>query len=1070
MVNADLYCRLACAFALVSLNSSAYPLPATTTRAEGGVTMHIPFDGSANASFSNGKAEPVAAAGLEYGPGKFGGAVRLSAQSGSILAYAAQGNIDLQRGSMDFWLKREATAAARPQGLLALEKGQEPGCGRFSFALRDDGRSVATRDEAGGRASSGKISPWPEELGVWEHWIISWGMRPGSLAIYRGGDGTREFRPYRNEDQCMRILASKIAGRPTFVENAPAPERFFLGCGEGDTLPIEGWIDEVRISSREIDAEMAREIFKRDRVAKIVSMRHYGTEGDKRELRLELDLRDASSRKTAVELVDAAGTVLERSGLDGGGSGVILKADIPVGQYECRLVGDNGTILAREPYTVLRGGNPYELPSTDHPGEPRELRFVKSVKPDLAALSTNDFRAVGQCRMATLAGETYLEGGPGDKDRFAIRFSLPTNVPLYLLDIVYPDDKFRSMDLVVQPTGGGDLSYSHASHGGGEDYAMAQGIATGGEYPCTMRMLHHRCLYWTGRSEDMALVAMSWQPDAPAAISRMDIYEVVDCALPVAAITPPKGVGETGRQIGQFWEDPALAGALRFAMDNPADFAEQIDRYAAVMRYCGQNLLCYPGAWYRGLIDASNDARPGTHADHFLEGYYAKFEREGLFVMPNIEFIFPLRPPEVDPTFEMVSNGLFHSSPYPIRSDGLPPQRFSHGLPPMANFFHPEVQREIEEMVRTLAREGAPYQSFTGIALQLYKDGACWWGDITSGYNDYCIEAFERDTGIAIPVNRQDPLRGKAYHEWLMANCREAWLDWRCDKFSEFWAKMAAVLRETRHDLRLQFIVGGNADAITNLKENPDYFDEDFASRTLREAGFDGAKLAAAVPNAIFSATIHPMRHRKRWYWLKTPEKRKRYISIQANEGWYRQIAKGDWPAVTLRDEFMEYGVKHFAPNSPETLTGGWLREIGWRCSTINASGVNAMRYWTVPMRYCDVLCILRGGFLVCDYGWEPFEARFAQAFRALPAVKFDDLPCGEFVKLRQKDVGGRSWFYVVNTDGEPHDVRIFFPEGTVSLTSNEMFSGETSLALDSYSIRSFYAPEGSTPILLWAP
>lgn len=1053
-----------------ALAFAAHSLFAAPSADNAGLTMLLPFDGTATASFSVGKAEPVVETGLEFGPGKFGGAVRLTAAAKSALAYAAQGNIDLRRGSMDFWLKREATAGTRPQGLLALEKGTKPGYGRFSFALGSDGRSVAARDEVDGGVTSGSISPWSEQTGVWEHWIVSWGVRPGSLAIYRGGDGTRKFRPYRNEDQCMRILSAKIAGVASFDEDETPPERFFLGCGEGDTLPVEGWLDEVRIRSHEIDAETAREIFERDRTAAIASMRHYGIEDEDHGLHLEIDLRGTSATEVTVELADAGGMVVDRAQVDNDGRYATLRASLPTGRYECRLLGRDGTVLAREPYTILRGRNPYELPPTDRPGEPRELRFVKSVKPDLAALSTNDFRAIGHCSMATLASEPYLEGGYRDKDRFAIRFSLPTNVPLYLLDIVYPDDKFRSMDIVVQPTGGGNLSYANVSHGGGEDYAMAQGVATGGEYPCTMRMLHHRCLYWTGRSEDLALVAMAWQPNAPAAISRMDIYEVVDGALPVASIAPPQEDGGTGRQIGQFWEDPALTGAFRFGMADCRDFDEQIDRYAAVMRYCGQNILCYPGAWYRGIIDAANDARAGTHTDHFLEGYYAKFEREGLFVMPNIEFIFALRPPQVDPTFAMVSNGFFHSSPYPIRSDGLPPQRFNHGLPPMANFFHPEVQREIEEMVRTLVHEGVQYKSFKGIALQLYKDGACWWGDISSGYNDYCIEAFERDTGMVVPVDRSDPLRGRAYHEWLMANCGDSWLDWRCDKFTEFWTRMADILHEARPDLRLQFIVGGNADAVAHLEENPDYFDEAFASRVLREAGFDGEKLAAAIPDAILSATIHPMRHRKRWYWMDTPQKRQRYISIQAEEGWYRPIEKSDWPAVTLRDEFMEYGVRKFAPDSPETLTGGWLREIGWRCSTINASGANAMRYWVLPLRHCDVLGIMRGSFLVCDYGWEPFEARFAQAFRALPAVKFDDLPSGVLVKLRKRDIGGRSWFYIANTDSKPHNVRIAFPDGTVSPVNGEVFAGETNLELEPYSLHSFSAPEGSVPTLFDAP
>ena len=73
-------------------------------------------------------------------------------------------------------------------------------------------------------------------------------------------------------------------------------------------------------------------------------------------------------------------------------------------------------------------------------------------------------------------------------------------------------------------------------------------------------------------------------------------------------------------------------------------------------------------------------------------------------------------------------------------------------------------------MVRALAAEGRRYKSFKGISFQLYRDGAAWWGDIQNGCNDYIIEAFERDTGIRVPGDRSDPLRGKAYYEWIRAN------------------------------------------------------------------------------------------------------------------------------------------------------------------------------------------------------------------------------------------------------------------------------------------------------------
>lgn len=86
----------------------------------------------------------------------------------------------------------------------------------------------------------------------------------------------------------------------------------------------------------------------------------------------------------------------------------MLKAPaLKMGKYEYRLTKD-GELLVRDDFTVLRTENPYELPPAATPGEPRDLKLVKVVKPDLATLTTNDFRAVAV--RDTVSGRTYPAG------------------------------------------------------------------------------------------------------------------------------------------------------------------------------------------------------------------------------------------------------------------------------------------------------------------------------------------------------------------------------------------------------------------------------------------------------------------------------------------------------------------------------------------------------------------------------------------------------------------------------------------------------------------------------------
>ncbi len=222
--------------------------------------------------------------------------------------------------------------------------------------------------------------------------------------------------------------------------------------------------------------------------------------------------------------------------------------------------------------------------------------------------------------------------------------------------------------------------------------------------------------------------------------------------------------------------------------------------------------------------------------------------------------------------------------------------------------------------------------------------------------------------------------------------------------------------------------------------------------------------LAKTIPNAILGVTVHPQRHRKRWSWANTKEKMDRYVGLPAGEGYYREIQKGAFPHITCRDEFMETNIGR-RKNVPQ-LTGDWLREVGWRCSTINAAGENGMRYFAVPLRFGDVLGFTRGSFLICDYGYEPLEARFAQAFRALPPERMTDYACltsaPEFVKVRTFEKNGKHWFYAVNTEVGTAEVSFQAPvplRDTVS--GKEYKAGTVSLKLAPYELRSFVS---STP------
>jgi hypothetical protein len=76
----------------------------------------------------------------------------------------------------------------------------------------------------------------------------------------------------------------------------------------------------------------------------------------------------------------------------------------------------------------------------------------------------------------------------------------------------------------------------------------------------------------------------------------------------------------------------------------------------------------------------------------------------------------------------------------------------------------------------------------------------------------------------------------------------------------------------------------------------------------------------------------------------------------------------------------------------------------------------HSLEYYALALNNMDALDITKGGFVIGTFGMEQWVGRFAQAFRALPAVRFGDVKGLEDpVRVRQAVVDGKAYFYVLN-------------------------------------------------------
>lgn len=706
----------------------------------------------------------------------------------------------------------------------------------------------------------------------------------------------------------------------------------------------------------------------------------------------------------------------------------------------------------RDPKTPPRP-NRAMRPATETPGVPAGMELVEDVSPaELARSNAKErFRSTGQWTVGACDGLPYLEAGKNRNDRFAIRFRLDGTVPLWCFELTYPDDKARAIDLVIQ----------NCRNAAG--YSMNNGIETGLEHPLTGRNATKRFLYWRGnlfptpeRNGDLALVAMTQTEENPAALSRIRVYAIRDGRIPMTKVDVPVPVGGMRRHSAIWFEDPAIMhdfGTMGARGENE-DPLLMIDRISAYMSYTGQDMLVYPAVWYAGII--GSDYMPRRHMPHFMREVCRRFERDGHVFVPSInQQWFPQLGLKIGRS--ALTDGSLHATPISILDTGLPNLGGWHHSPTYYNISHPDVQKALLDEVDALCEECRDHRSFVGVAIDPFNAvNVTWWGSIAAGYNDYSVDAFEKATGVRVPVDRDDPMRGRAYASWLKANAYDKWVQWRCDVLTDFYRRAAERIRSHRGDLTL--FIRCSVIWRTKLEQRPDLFRDDFTDRILRESGIDCAALSR-LPGVSLASVSMPAYWHDELHSFKAPkETLERIRDLPETEGYQRLILGSSYPFADFHESYYEtsVGAKNLTGrhSGDGRLNGDWLVEKPWRVTHFAASGREALRPYAKALKYGDVFAYGRGGYLLGTSGDEAVTAPYMRAFRSLPAAKFADVKGFSHpdARFRTAKVGGTDWYYVVNTGYDPVELTLDLPEGTVDAVTGGTVG--KALRLDSYELR----------------
>ena len=680
----------------------------------------------------------------------------------------------------------------------------------------------------------------------------------------------------------------------------------------------------------------------------------------------------------------------------------------------------------------------------------------------------------------------YREAQPSVTSRFGYRFQIRNPGRPHRIVVRYPDDKPRCMAI-------SDGTAYDMSVGVFTGTARVMQKATGLAQPLSNKMIEQDNIFWP-RWKDASVVFSNTTEGQPAAAASFEVFELDEdgLAAPKLSQAPfPR------RSFGVSFEDPCSHGSDLGA----AEYADWLDRVVKCMKHQGQNRLVYPLAWYHGPLYPSSEPshyfewsvpspkdrkiylRWTSHPADWPEMLLDRFDLE------KMEFVAQICCLRYGSLMERMNadaaavaggadticnvwndgtvqagtgdwTGEYNVNNFPaqlaVREQGKTwrdaPLQYgeradaARRFVPIFNPAHPLVRKALLDNVREIARRYARHPSFKGLKVFTYGSSFLAWPSLQCGYDDTSVARFEHETGVKVqaPTNGVERFRAR-YDILTAAPLREKWISWRCGIVAELVQAMRRELVETRPDLELtvQLVRSRECGVDPRLWRDmgvPDIAGMDGTNPCDGSIGLDRQRKDICDVN-IFNAWI------EQW----------------GSHTWWR-CADGEPTPPSMAFMFGKRAEGICRMGSTFPPDGFWWPDAQMRITPAFSGGIHYMRHYANAMAKYDPITLTRGG-LTLDRAHAELLRPFAQAFRALPRLKFKTLEAtlrGVAV-VRVLRTADASWIYLVNREAVPCEVRL-----RVDCPRDGMESGiapirpaeSWNVTLAPYALRSFTFPQ----------
>ncbi len=645
------------------------------------------------------------------------------------------------------------------------------------------------------------------------------------------------------------------------------------------------------------------------------------------------------------------------------------------GTFDVRLVVDGREVDARDVavHSVV-------VVDTEPPVRGGELKKTLVMEIDCAATAP-PYAGVGGAMLVKSPLGDYRESGSNgflraqhqgrDCGWFAYPLKVPEPQVPYLLEVDYPDDAFRTYCIAVREAVPGA-------------YHIAGGVDSGECFSLTRKMQTHTILFWPLSTDLRVLLVTAHNGRRGAAASKIRLYRV-EGSLPL-----PERTGSKGRRFANWYEE----GTNFMAM------------YGAK----GQSPIVGAERWARTIAAIHGSTLVSTVSVYQMAMYPSKYNREFCWNgTPDWVRILLMKCEKYDLGFI----GEFHPEARELRlaaqpekdGDPLPNCLVSKdgkwGSIPRYAPLHPANRAWYLGMIREFAERYADSPAFRGVSLRIME----WvnpalnnFHSLAWGYDDDTIGAFERETSIKIPVEKDDPGRFKARYDWIMSHAKEKWIEWRCEKITEIHRDIRDALRAVRPDLTLYVSNNG----------------EGFG----REGGIDREALGKLEGVAVVNGAPYG----RRSYTYRGPLWDAKLRDSMLKPEFYDACKMADGSTSFL------YGAGYFEATErvvPNALLGfPEAKKRTWMSGVVNPSGRHSLERYALSLAQADAQYLADGGNAY-TLG-QPVLAEFMKVYRALPAVPFQArADARDPVAVWEHSTPKRFCFYAVNRERYPVTVTI---------------------------------------------